>query len=58
VTIKVKVKVEEIELQHKEKQQRIKDLKARVISQIQDLDFSNLEHTQKIRVALSLSDTF
>ena len=52
------VKIKEIELEHKDKQQRIKDLKAKVVSQIKDLDFSNLEQSQKIRIALTLSDTF
>lgn len=52
------IKVKEIELKHKDKQQRIKELKARVVSQIRELDFANLEQTQKIRIALALSDTF
>lgn len=54
----MKTKVKEIELKHKDKQQRIKELKARVVSQIRELDFSNLEQTQKIRIALALSDSF
>jgi hypothetical protein len=54
----VNVKVKEIELKHEDKQKRIKELKARVVSQIRELDFSDLQQTQKIRIAMGVSDTF
>jgi hypothetical protein len=52
------IKVKELESDHSDRMQRIKELKARVITQIKELDFSNLEHTQKIKMALTAGDTF
>jgi hypothetical protein len=51
-------KVKELETEHADRMQRIKDLKARVVTQIKELDFTNIEHTQKIKMALSAGDTF
>ena len=52
------IKVKEIEQKHRAKQELIKEQKARVVSQIKELDFNDLKETQKIKMALSLSDTF
>ena len=52
------VKVKDIEVKHNQRLEKIKELKAKTVTQIKELDFSNLEHTQKIRVALTAGGAF
>jgi hypothetical protein len=52
------IKVKEIEQKHREKQELIKEQKAKVVSQIKELDFNDLKQTQKIKIALTLSKSF
>ena len=56
--LEMRVKIKDIEVKHKERQQRVKELKSRVVSQIKELDFKNLEHTQKIKIVMAVGSTF
>lgn len=51
-------KVKELELEHNERISQIQQMKAQIVTQIKELDFRNLEQSQKIRIAMSVGDTF
>ncbi|MGO8534155.1 hypothetical protein ACC756_27980 [Rhizobium ruizarguesonis] len=51
-------KLKELEIETKDRLSHIKQMKAKVVTQIKELDFHDLEQSQKIRIAMSVGDTF